>query len=300
LSIDNASARFMLVSYLPTYAAVLFLLFLFSSGAPGRSIDLTHGWAIATSLNTTTIILVGLGVALLSVMLHPLQLPLVRLWEGYWPAWCRPLAWLARRRHRARRDRMARAAELPANVTDPTHEELAKASTASTLLAKRYPAEVRPTALGNVLAATEEHAGAAYGWDAVVAWPRLYPILGEQLRRVLDDRRDTMDATIRLTAIAAATAVVSAALVYRSGPLAILGVAVVPLMVAWIAYHASVHSALAYGEAVEAAFDLHRLDLVRALHVPLPEDPTAEVAVATQICDHWRQGVPMSSPYRYD
>ena len=44
---------------------------------------------------------------------------------------------------------------------------------------------VRATGLGNALAAMEDSAGAAYGLDAVVAWPRLYPLLGDKVRAVV-------------------------------------------------------------------------------------------------------------------
>ncbi len=51
------------------------------------------------------------------------------------------------------------------------------------------PELLRPTLPGNVLAAVESRAGEPYGLDAVVAWPRLYPLLGEGVKAVVDDRR---------------------------------------------------------------------------------------------------------------
>jgi hypothetical protein len=35
---------------------------------------------------------------------------------------------------------------------------------------------VTPPGLGNVLAAMEDGAGRTYGLDAVIVWPRLYPL----------------------------------------------------------------------------------------------------------------------------
>jgi hypothetical protein len=63
-----------------------------------------------------------------------------------------------------------------------------------------------------------------YGLDAVTAWPRLYPVLGEQCRTLVDDRRDTLDASVRLAATMAVTALASLVLllgdrlVDRAGP----------------------------------------------------------------------------------
>jgi len=53
-------------------------------------------------------------------------------------------------------------------------------------------------------------------------------------------------------------------------------VALVPLLLAWVSYRSAVVAAIAYGEAVRVAFDLHHLDLYAALHLELPHDPQAE------------------------
>jgi hypothetical protein len=66
---------------------------------------------------------------------------------------------------------------------------------------------LQPTKLGNVLAAMQDSAGRSYGFDAVIAWPRLFPVLGEQCRTLVDDRRGTLDASVRLTATMTVTAV---------------------------------------------------------------------------------------------
>ena len=56
------------------------------------------------------------------------------------------------------------------------------------------------------------------------------------------------------------------------------------LLLAWLSYRgAVVAAAIAYGEAIEAAFDLHRFDLLRALHLPLPSDLAAEVRANQQL-----------------
>jgi hypothetical protein len=44
----------------------------------------------------------------------------------------------------------------------------------------------------------------------------------------------------------------------------------------WVAHQAAVRAAIAYGHQLHVAFDLHRFDLLRGLHYPLPADPTQE------------------------
>ena len=47
-------------------------------------------------------------------------------------------------------------------------------------------------------------------------------------------------------------------------------------VIARLAYTGTAMAASAYGRTIEAAFDLHRFDLLAALHLPLPADSAAE------------------------
>jgi len=299
----GSGGRFYLISYLPTYAAALFLLLLVWAGAPvwhgrpGRRIRFTNAWATASHLSLTELLMVALAIALLAVILHPLQLALVNMAQGSWPA-CLGAA-RARQWQKNHRDRLARAARLPQG-TDLTSEAIQRAGTAGYELRRRFPAPdhlLQPTRLGNVLAAMQDSAGRAYGLDAVTAWPRLYPVLGEQYRTLVDDRRNTLDASVRLAATMAVTALASLVLLLGSACWTMLALA--PLGVAVLAYNAAVQAALAYAETVHVAFDLHRADLLTALRMELPGQQDAERSLNEQWCDHWRQGIPLPASMRY-
>ena len=149
---------------------------------------------------------------------------------------------------------------------------------------------LRPTALGNVLAAMDDTAGRAYGLDAVIAWPRLYPVLSDQVKSLVDDRRDALDASVRMTATMTVTVLLALVLLLRSDWWMLL--ALIPLAVALLAYSAAVQGALAYAETVQASFDLHHADLLAALRMQPPTQPEAERILNEQWCDHWRQGIP--------
>ena len=157
------------------------------------------------------------------------------------------------------------------------------------------PDAIRPTALGNALTAMERRAGRQYGWDAVVAWPRLYPLLSPGVRAVVDGQRDRLDALARLAITSAATALLTIALLSGSGWWVLA--AAIPAAVARLAYVGAVHSAMSYGEAVTVAFDLHRFDLLTQLHLPLPADIGQERKIASQVSLTWRQGVPPTLSY---
>jgi hypothetical protein len=297
-----SSGRFFRTGYLPTYAAAVFLLLLLWAGAPGKHANFGHAWQVAGKFGVVQTLLVVLAVALATVLLQPLQLSVVRLLEGGFPKWLG--SGLAQRAHLARKHRLegrlnekiGEAVGKPADERDACVQE---AGTLSALLRARFPVPdhlVRATGLGNVFAATEDSAGAVYGLDSVVAWPRLYLLLGDQVRSVVDDLRDGMDAAVRLAATGAATAVVTVGLLaWHSGLFTLL--ALVPLAVAVLAYLGAVRAAIAYGEAVHVVFDLYRFDLLTALHMEIPAKPGKELAGNIALSDFLRQGVPLPFDY---
>jgi hypothetical protein len=295
--------RFYLVSYLPTYAVVLFLLVLVWAGAPGwagrpgHQIRFTAAWVTASHLSLGEVVLAALAVALLAVILQPLQFAMMSVAQGSWPAWLGS-RW-ALRWQKSRRNRLSEAARLPQGP-ELTEAAIQRAGAAGRQLRCRFPRPdhlLQPTALGNVLAAMQDSAGRPYGLDAVISWPRLYPVLGEQARSLVDDRRDTLDGAVRMAATMAVTALASLVLLSCSGWWVLL--ALIPLGIAVLAYNAAVQAALAYAETVHVAFDLHRADLLTALRMELPRRQDAERALNEQWCDLWRQGIPLPAALEY-
>jgi hypothetical protein len=300
---ELSSGRFGRTGYLPTVAGVLFLLVLVWAGAPGRRVRFSRAWQTMNQLGAGEILLIVFGVALLALLLQPLQLTIVRVMEGDWPRWLG--SGVARNLQRSRRKRLdtrvtAAVGAAAANPAGSTERDTLtqQAGTLSTRLRTRYPRadQVRPTALGNALAAAESTAGAGYGLDAVVIWPRLYPVLGAQTRAVVDDLRDGLDAAARFAATGAFTAFAAfGLLVFRSGWWTLLALA--PAAVAVLGYSGAVRAAVAYGTGLHVAFDLHRFDLLRALRLELPVTQDAEVSANRTLSDFLRQGVPV--PFTY-
>ncbi|MFJ8162419.1 hypothetical protein ACIRBY_16000 [Streptomyces sp. NPDC096136] len=295
------ASRFALVGYLPTYAALAYLGALLAARAPGGGIEVSLALSRLHRSSGAALAALALGALLVAVLLHPLQAPLVQLLEGYWPRPARPAARCAVKLQERARRRTARASRAVA--ARPTEAEEQRILAAAWQLARSYPPSpvpLLPTALGNTLRAGEATAGAAYGADAVVWWPRLYPLLGDRVRAVVDDRRDQLDLACRLSVTAAATGVLSVPLVlggdgwWPASPAAFL-------LAAWVAYRAAVAAARGYAEALSAAFDLHRLDLVTALHLPPPADSDAERVLNRRLTRFWAQGVPLTAlPYAHE
>lgn len=278
--------RSFLVGYLPSFAAGAVLLVIVLAREPGE-LRFADAWRALSAMTLGQALAALLLLTVLVVLLQPLQLAVVRLLEGYWPLWTGPLAAFGRRRQERRRGGIAAAAEPP--DTDDRAAVQRAGQAGARLRAAFPPADrpVLPTALGNALTAAEARAGREYGLDAIVAWPRLYPLLSEEVRAIVDDRRDGLDSAARFSVSMLATAVLALPVLIGTGWWALL--VAVPLALARLAYVGAVHAAIAYGEAVRVAFDLHRFDLLRTLRLPLPTDQDTERVANERLCTMWRQ-----------
>jgi hypothetical protein len=135
-------------------------------------------------------------------------------------------------------------------------------------------ADLLPTQLGNALRSGEERAGGRYGLDTVVVWPRLYPLLSDSVRALVDDERNQLDVAARFTVVSLLAAAISFGLLLTHGWWLLVPAGCCVL--AWLSYRGAISAAVAYGIGLETAFDLHRTDLLRALWLPTPPEPEDE------------------------
>ncbi|MEU9128364.1 hypothetical protein AB0D08_09685 [Kitasatospora sp. NPDC048540] len=296
------SRRFLLVTLVPVCAGALYLLCLVWAGAPQGGVSFSRAWAKATGLGGAEIALLLL-VVLVAAFLTQSSLPaLHRLWQGSWPM---PFRGRRLTRHRRARARLERRSALPADLASrPAAERAAllhSAYRAARQLDLAYPRQdpdVRPTALGNALAALYGAAGAGYGWDAAAAWPRLYPVLPDRARLLADDARDALDQAVTLAGVGLVAACAGLPLLVPAGWWVLL--TLLPAALGALAYRSAVHSVPVYRAAVQTAFDLHRFDLLRALHLPLPADADAERVLAEGLCRSWNRAARFPTAYRHD
>ena len=268
-----SSGRFFRTGYLPTYGAAAFLLVLIWAGAPGSRVDFSRAWRTASHLSGVQVLLIVLAIALAAVLLQPLQLAMVRVFEGGFPRWLG--SGLARkaqlRRKRGLEKKIQTKIDEAVGLGDPASADkrstsVQEAGAISARLHSRFPTPdylVRGTALGNALAAMEDSAPVLLRTDAMVAWPRLYPVLGDKVHAVVNDPRDGWTrrcaaATGALTAVAAV-----ALLAWHSSLLTLL--ALVPLAVAVLAYLGALQSGDRLRHGGAHSLRPARFDLLRAL-----------------------------------
>ncbi|MHC3468231.1 hypothetical protein ACYF6T_05925 [Streptomyces sp. 7R007] len=243
-------------------------------------------WAAVWPERPTAILglfsLVTTGAALLALLVQPFQVRAVRVLEGYWDRWpltARLAGWLARAQRR-RWHALQRRAERVAHGDTARRVQ----ADARRRLAAHPPAEsLLPTALGNALRAGELSAGERYGLTTLTSWPRIYPQVSEQLAQALRSARDALDTAVNLCWSFLVLSVAGTAALYDEPSDWWLCVAA--LVLAGVAYKGAVVAAQSYSGLMHVVYDLHRFDLVGALHQRLPNDRAEELEVFARISD---------------
>ncbi|GAB7103959.1 hypothetical protein JCM4814A_22730 [Streptomyces phaeofaciens JCM 4814] len=220
----------------------------------------------------TVVVLVS-GTLLLTALLQPFQVRAVRVLEGYWDRWpmtsgpAGVLIEVQRRRWEAVRGQAERPAPDAAarRVRADARRRLAATPSVDVLL---------PTALGNALRAGELSAGERYGLSTLASWPRIYMQVSDRMSDTLRSARDALDSAVNLCWSLLATAVLLVVAGYDESGLRWLAAGA--LLLAAVAYKGAVIVAQAYSGLMHVVYDLHRFDLLDALHHPLPADDETE------------------------
>lgn len=289
-------ARFTLTSVLPSFLLVSVVWVTARTGAYGNGpVNLAN--AIPTDPQLGQVAALTIAVFVIAVVIQPFQIALVQMLEGYGWTGKMPtiLIDLCTERHLRRRDlaNVRRSMELEPStrsLTDAiayarrerriTHQkELAEARFA------RYPKEkrVQPTMLGNVLRAGEDVAGERYGFDSVIAYPRMFPTVSAKLEGEITHQLRLIDTTSALS-VAFAVAGLATTPMFRTvgWPLA---VPIALFALAALSYHGALRAAGEHGTLLATAFDLHRFDIAAGMHLPLPTSPAEEVPFNKALSD---------------
>ena len=266
--------------------------FLFWAGGLGLYVW-QHGWDAvkivwdgwASYQQATALLIAMILVFLSSLAMQTLQLPVIRLLEGYWP-W--PLnhfgSYIVSRNQKGFREqyKILRELKIKENSKSITKEEKDQISRLETWAHSNPVTEkdLLPTSMGNLLRARELASGRKYGLDSMVCWPRLWCLLPECLRNNLTTSRAALNMKAEL---------------WLWGLLFLVWMIFNPMVVfislVWmfLAYRMALQTAEVYGDLVETAFDLHRLALYDALGWPRPKDSDEEKATGAQLTEFlWR------------
>ncbi|MET8785401.1 hypothetical protein [Streptomyces sp. NPDC004589] len=285
--------RVLSVHFVPCALFVAGVLALLRAGSfSGRS-DWGAVWPPRPTALLGAIATITVCAAVLGLLLHPFQVRAVRVLEGYWDRWplTAGLAGMLTRVQRRRWQALRRRAEA---ATGGDRARRVRAD-ARRRLATHPPVDLLlPTALGNALRAGELTAGERYGLTTLTSWPRIYLQVSDPMAEVLRSTRDALDTAVNLCwSFLLLTGAGCAALYDEPSAWWLCGAG--PTLAA-VAYKGAVTAAQAYSGLMHVVYDLHRFDLLDALHHPLPSDRTSEEAMFSELSDRLagirRQGRP--------
>jgi hypothetical protein len=206
-------------------------------------------------------------------------------------------------RHQRRRQALVEVMDPPYPGQPGTPQQVADAAD-NLRLYYPDPDRVLPTRLGNVLRAAEDRAGTRYGLETIVVWPQLYIVMPARMVSILDEQRNQLDLSVRMCAVLVSVVVFeSLALVLDPAGLfdhpLWLASPVTVLALALLAYRSSIRVGLAYGLSIENAFDLHRFDLLNALHLPLPKTRITELRSNKNLSDFLAMATSEKASHRF-
>ena len=284
------SRRFLVVYWFPTFiAAVLALLprvWVYGIGASwrwwvgwGPSKDYTGEGSVQIWLLVGSLLMV----TLVAYILQAFTRLLVQFYEGYrLPQGLerRMVARVAQRWAQLRQDRREAAKRNDLRAYNHLQDRLYY----------EYPdgaAWLLPTRLGNVLRSAERFSSWAYGMDAPFWWPRLWPLLPEKMQETINDALASMLALLNFATLIVCVAIdgtiyLAACWAPNNGLWAVAALAV-GLLIAAVSYQGAVAQARSYGQQIRAAVDLHRFDVLKTMHHPLPKTPQEERALWAQL-----------------
>jgi hypothetical protein len=273
------SKSLILGTFLPVLAFVILSLIsweaLFLADRPAFDFEeLSAPWRMIVVLSVTIV---------LSGLLYNLNIPVIRLYEGY--PWRRSWVGEWRTRHyrkqfracHARWQGMRTLLLAMRKVNAPHQQEIqAEWKQIALRLNSEFPKGedlILPTRLGNVIRSFEDYSFRQYKIEAIRLWPRLVAKIDKDYAAAIDDAKTSFDFMLYSSALSALLTL----WLLVSGFLSSTSLTASKLWLPWLLetvafgvltrwfYHLSIERASAWGHMVRGAFDLYRWDLLEQL-----------------------------------
>jgi hypothetical protein len=154
------------------------------------------------------------------------------------------------------------------------------------------PETVRPTRLGNIIKSAELYPLLRYDMDAVLLWPRLYPVLPESFRDLLADAKSSLDMMLIVSFLGVCLAVLGGGylLLAKAASTLFLRTFCGGLLVGWLAYQGALGAGLSYAHFIRSAFDLYRGSLLKELGLEPPTALDRERNFWSNVCKYLYRG----------
>jgi len=232
----------------------------------------------------------------------PLQLVIIRLFEGYWPKIFYPFEIIGKWIHRSKFDNIQNDEDKELENEQDNEKKNKIMSKYQLKRLSNYPERDRilPTGLGNILRAAEDFVKTKYGLDSIITWTRLYILLPDSVKTLLNDQRMKLDLSTRLSFIFLISTIISSIFFVKISLLSLIPIAIFILLV--ISYKGSKQVAIGYGQLIHTAYDLYRFDLLKQLKIALPKNTEEEKKKGQEISSFLvsGEGLPENFEYEHD
>lgn len=266
----------------------LFAIMFFGVGSLALWGENPVSWWLAQNTSSQTLFALAflLVVTVGAYVLQSFASPLIRWYEGYWPAWMLFLIrWgqvTMRKMLESTAGRVAADGSLKTEATSLSAEDQLSRQMAFGRYVS-FPQDegrVRPTRLGNVLTAAEEYAFELYNLDTVLWWPRLVPLLPDTLRSQIDATLTPLFALLNLSTIFMVLCLATLLLGILTFNVVIFCFGgLTYLVLSRMCYVAAVMQASDYGQQIRVAFDLYRFSVLKQMRLPVPKTQAEEAAL---------------------
>ncbi len=159
---------------------------------------------------------------------------------------------------------------------------------------------VLPTAAGNMAQAVASYARSRYGFSIDLLWSRLQAVMPKEAYSTLQDAKAELDSLIALWWLALGTAVGWWFVSALAGALTTFLIVAFagPLVCALLSFLV-LESYRGFHDLLRSAVDLNRFDLIKALHLRLPDGPVAERALWSSLAQQAEYGRELSVRYEH-
>lgn len=273
--------RFILAFWAPIFVC---------ASASAAILTFSYGFAVTLAawlaLSGTEQVLLGaasiVSVTVIAYVFSVATGPLIRMYEGYWPAiFKRQGDWALARQKKSYDSLLKQMMDLRGQhglmlfSNSQAHGRLFRRFVSNF---PRDPGRIRPSRIGNILVAAEEYPWLRYNIDSVLWWPRLAAIMPDAFRAQVGANLTPMIAFLNLATVSSLSGMATGAWLWSVVEMPWWGFACIigGFALARACYLAAATPAVKYGQSVRTAFDLYRFDLLKQMRIPLPPTPKAE------------------------
>jgi hypothetical protein len=276
---------FVLAVWLPVFVFASLSLVVYLLGSGSLEVVWQHWRSLQLDEQIVLAIAFLAPVTLFAFVIHYLQVPITRLFEGYWEGWpgLRALGRWKRERHQKQAQTLdERLGQLGQEI--PALEQGGQSAVSLRVeynrLAQRRlngfppPGDEKhfmPTRLGNIYKAAELYPYHRYVADSVILWPRLRQVIPDGFVERMQELKIAVDFLLLFSLSAILFAVWAVPyLAWQGTGLLVIAICALGLPVGWLAYRAALSPALAYAELIKVAYDLYRHALLKSLGLNVP------------------------------